>query len=95
MSNPSLETLIANYQTAEQRVNDLNILYGNPICGVPGFGFKAARKANSQRLAAGVALAQARYALRCYVQLDKKLNQQRRMRRFESIVAIVPTFTLA
>lgn len=96
MSNPTpeLTTLIANYQAAEQRVNDLAILWDKPVCGMPHFGFKAARKANSQRLTAGVALAQARYALRNYVTADKKLSILRRQQRLGKIVSVIPTFTL-
>jgi hypothetical protein len=89
-----LDELIANYQAAEQRVNDLAILWAVPKCGVPGFGFKAARKAMPQRLVAGVKLAQARHALRNYVTSDKKLSKERRARRFEAIKTAIPSFTL-
>lgn len=94
MSNPTnLDTLIANYQTAEQRVTDLSILWDKPTCGVPGFGFKAARKAVPQKTAASVQLAQAQHALRNYVR-DSKASKERRTRRFESIKALIPSFTL-
>ncbi len=87
------EELIANYQAAEQTVNDLAILWSNPVCGVPGFGFKAARKAAPHRIAAGVKLAQARFALRQYVQ-DTKANRQRREKRLQAVQSMIPTFTL-
>ena len=87
------DTLIANYQAATQTVNDLAILWSNPVCGVPHFGFKAARRANTQRIEAGVKLAQAQHALRNYVR-DSKCNKERRVRRFESIKAMIPSFTL-
>jgi hypothetical protein len=89
-----LNELIANYQTAEQLVNDLNILWAVPKCGVPGFGFKAARKARPQRLVAGVKLAQARQALRDYIKGDTKANYKTRARRFEAIKTAIPSFTL-
>lgn len=94
MSNPTtFDILIANYQAAEQQVNDLNTLFGNPICGMPGFGFKAARKAQLTRNVANTQLAQARYALRNYVR-DSKASKERRTRRYESVKSLIPSFTL-
>lgn len=91
MSN--LDTLIANYQTAAQAVNDLAILWDKPVCGVPHFGHKAARKAVPQKIAAGVKLAQAKHALRQYVQ-NSKANRERRTKRLQAVQAVIHTFTL-
>lgn len=88
-----LNELIVNYQTAERLVNDLTILWAIPKCGVPGFGFKAARKALPQRVIADVKLSQARRALRNYCS-ETKLSKERRTRRFETIKSAIPTFTL-
>jgi len=87
------DQLIANYQAAQQLVNDLAILWDKPTCGVPGFGFKAARKARPQRIAASVKLAQAQYALRNYCN-ETKRSVKERQNRLQRVQSVIPSFTL-
>ncbi len=94
MSNPTtFDTLIANYQVAAQTVNDLAILWDKPVCGVPHFGYKAARKAQPTRIEAGVKLAQATHNLRNYVR-DTKANYKAREKRLQAVQSVIPTFSL-
>lgn len=85
------DQLITNYQTACRRVDDLATLWDKPVCGVPGFGFKAARNACITRQAASLAMIEAQKALTLWAR-DTKRSYKERQARLAKIRAVVPNF---
>lgn len=85
MTTNDFEAMIAAYQFAANNVATLENRIANPICGKPGYGFKAARKLRKDLPACRSALGSAQASIASWITRNNKASAQERQRRLERV----------
>lgn len=87
-----LNYITAQYASAQSILRDFEYRANNPICGKPGFGFKAARKlrptiANWQDI-----VADERISVNLWITRNGKASADERAKRLARVIELLPDF---
>lgn len=88
------EHLVGCFIHARDHAAALHTIYDTPVCGVPGFGHKAAKRARKAIELADARVSDARAALKAWARGNSKMNYKRRQARLARVQTIDPTITL-
>lgn len=91
-NNDQLTNLINDYWRIRMVMQALEKIANNPVCGKPGHGFKAARKAKKTLASWQTPFMDARSAINLWIDRNHKASLKERQARLQRVLAELPEY---